>query len=216
MRYLLADTPFPHPSEASQEGLLAYGGDLSPQRILTAYRSGIFPWYNPGDPILWWSPDPRMVLFPDRFKVSKSLRKILRTKPFTVTFNKQFSAVIQNCATVKRDGQPGTWITREMQYAYEELHRLGHAVSVEVWKENKLVGGLYGIDLPEKKVFCGESMFSLVSDASKVGFYHWVQLLQQKNYRLIDCQIYTEHLESLGAQEVDRAVFLSYLDEALK
>lgn len=216
MRYLLTDTPFPDPSEASQEGLLAYGGDLSPQRILTAYRSGIFPWYNPGDPILWWSPDPRMVLFPDRLKVSKSLRKILRTKPFTVTFNKNFSAVIQNCATIERDGQPGTWITKEMRYAYEELHQLGHAISVEVWKENKLVGGLYGIDLPEKKVFCGESMFSLESDASKVGFYHWVQLLQQKNYRLIDCQVYTEHLESLGAQEVDRAVFLSYLDESLK
>lgn len=212
MRYLLTDTPFPHPSEASEEGLLAYGGDLSPQRLLTAYRLGIFPWYNPGEPILWWSPDPRMVLFPERFKVSKSLKRTLQKEVFTVTFNQHFSAVIENCAKIKREGQQGTWITKEMMDAFETLHSMGHAVSVEVWKENKLVGGLYGIDLPEKKVFCGESMFSLESDASKVGFYFWAQHLQQKNYRLVDCQVYTEHLESLGAQEVDRAVFLTYLD----
>jgi leucyl/phenylalanyl-tRNA---protein transferase len=212
MRYLLADTPFPHPSEASPEGLVAFGGDLSPQRILTAYKLGIFPWFNPDEPILWWSPDPRMVLFPHRFKVSKSLNKTIRMETFKVTFNQHFSAVIQSCAKVKRVGQRGTWITEEMIKTYEELHLRGNAISVEVWKENKLVGGLYGIDLPEKKVFCGESMFSLVSDASKVGFYYWVQYLRQKNYRLIDCQVYTEHLESLGAQEIDRALFLSYLD----
>lgn len=212
MHYLFAETPFPHPSEASEKGLLAYGGDLSPQRVLSAYRLGIFPWYTPGEPILWWSPNPRMVLFPERFKVSRSLKSTLQKGVFTVTFNQHFSAVIQNCAGIKREGQQGTWITTEMINAFEALHSMGHAVSVEVWKENKLVGGLYGIDLPESKIFCGESMFSLESNASKVGFYYWVQHLQQQNYRLIDCQVYTEHLESLGAQEVDRALFLKYLD----
>lgn len=212
MRYLLKDSSFPHPSEADQGGLLAVGGDLSPERIVQAYSLGIFPWYNEGEPILWWSPDPRMVLYPNEFKVSKSLRKTIKNGGFTINFNQDFLAVIRHCSTVRREGQKGTWISPEMISAYHKLHQLGSAVSVEVWKDNQMVGGVYGIDLPDKRMFCGESMFSLMPDASKVGFYHLVQSLKQKEYQLIDCQIYTRHLESLGAKEVSRDVFLSYLD----
>ncbi|RMA66327.1 leucyl/phenylalanyl-tRNA--protein transferase [Ulvibacter antarcticus] len=211
MHYLDPFIQFPPPSEADQDGLLAVGGDLSVERLLLAYNSGIFPWYEDGQPILWWSPDPRMVLLPEKLKVSKSLQKTLRQQKFRVTFNSAFSEVIQNCAKIKRDGQGGTWITNEMQRAYSALHEMGHALSVEVWLEGELVGGLYGMDLPEKKIFCGESMFSLKSDASKVGFYHLIEALKKKDYNLIDCQMYTAHLESLGAEEMPRSDFLEYL-----
>src|SRR5690606_13342801 len=161
---------FPEVSLADEDGLLAVGGTLTTERLLKAYNSGIFPWYSEGQPVLWWSPDPRMVLFLDQFKVSKSLRKTIISGEFQVTFNTAFAEVIQKCALTKRNDHQGTWITQEMIDAYIELHHKGHAVSVEVWQNKKLAGGLYGIDLPEKHVFCGESMFHLVTDASKVAF----------------------------------------------
>ncbi len=211
MYKLTSELIFPNPTEATSDGLLAIGGDLSAARLLLAYNSGIFPWFGQNQPILWWSPDPRMVLFPDKFRVSKSLRKTLRSEKFKITFNKDFERVISYCANVPRNGEVGTWITLEMQRAYMALHTLRHAVSVEVWLNNDLVGGLYGINLPDKKVFCGESMFSLVNDASKVAFYHLCQYLQILDYKLIDCQIYNTHLESLGAFEIPRNEFLDYL-----
>ncbi|MEL6809939.1 MAG: leucyl/phenylalanyl-tRNA--protein transferase [Bacteroidota bacterium] len=211
MVYLSNELWFPPPDAATREGLLAVGGDLEPERLLLAYRSGIFPWYNEEEPILWWSPDPRMVLFPDKLKVSKSLRKVLRKEIFSVTYNQAFLEVIQNCAQIPRSGQEDTWITSEMISAYQRLHELGRAISVEVWQEDQLVGGLYGIDLPERKLFCGESMFSKVSDASKVGFYYLVQKLKEMDYTLIDCQVHTDHLESLGAEEISRTRFLTFL-----
>ncbi len=202
---------FPSVSEASEDGLLAIGGDLSVHRLLLAYNSGIFPWYEDGQPIMWWSPDPRMVLFPEAFKVSKSFRKTIQKKTFSVTFNQNFAAVISYCARIRRGGQAGTWITKEMMEGYLQLHKNGHAISFEVWQNQKLVGGGYGVKLPEKKVFCGESMFSLVSNASKVGLYYLVEKYKAEDYTLIDCQVYTQHLESLGAQEIPRTVFLNYL-----
>ena len=211
MHYLTEKLWFPNPEEATEDGLLAIGGDLLVERLLLAYNSGIFPWFEDDQPILWWSPDPRMVLFPEKFKVSKSLRKKLKSEKFRITFNQNFEEVIRNCATVPRKGQAGTWITQEMQQAYIALRSAGHAVSVEVWEDEKLVGGLYGIDLPKKKVFCGESMFSLVNDASKVAFYHLSEYVKTKDYKFIDCQIYNEHLESLGAEEIGRGVFLELL-----
>lgn len=211
MNFLTEKLWFPNPTEATSDGLLAIGGDLSTERLLLAYHSGIFPWFEDDQPILWWSPDPRMILFPEKFKVSKSLRKTLKSEKFRITFNKNFPEVIKNCATVLRKGQAGTWITKEMQQAYIALHSAGHAVSVEVWEDEKLVGGLYGIDLPQKKVFCGESMFSLVNDASKVAFCHLSEYVKSKNYKFIDCQVYNEHLESLGAEEIGREEFFELL-----
>lgn len=211
MNFLTEKLWFPNPTEATSDGLLAIGGDLSTERLLLAYHSGIFPWFEDDQPILWWSPDPRMILFPEKFKVSKSLRKTLKSEKFRITFNKNFPEVIKNCATVLRKGQAGTWITKEMQQAYIALHSAGHAVSVEVWEDEKLVGGLYGIDLPQKKVFCGESMFSLVNDASKVAFYHLSEYVKTKDYKFIDCQVYNEHLESLGAEEIGRGEFFELL-----
>ncbi len=203
---------FPNPETASKEGILAIGGDLSPERLLLAYNSGIFPWFEEDEDILWWSPDPRMVLFPEKLKISKSLQKTISSGKLKVTFNTRFAEVIENCAIINRNGQVGTWITPEMQKAYLELHNLGHALSVEVWNGELLVGGLYGIDLPKKGIFCGESMFSNETDASKVGFYHLIETLKLKKYRLIDCQVYTVHLESLGAEEIPRTVFLSLIN----
>lgn len=213
MYYLTNELWFPEPIKASNEGLLGIGGDLSAERLLLAYRSGIFPWFEEGQPILWWSPDPRMVLFPQKFKVSKSLQKTLRSQKFTVTYNTCFSRVITACASIDRPGQAGTWITYAMQKAYVDLFSQGLATSVEVWQGQELVGGLYGVDLAAQKIFCGESMFSRVNDASKVGFYHLAQRLFQQNYQLIDCQIYNPHLESLGAEEIERAEFLKYLSK---
>ncbi len=202
---------FPDPALADDQGLLAVGGNLSPTVLLTAYRSGIFPWYNEGEPILWWSPNPRMVLFPEKLHISKSMQQLLKKKTFQVTYNQCFEAVIRQCATIIRPGQLGTWITPEMEAAYIRLHQLGHAHSVEVWQEDELVGGLYGVYLREKRIFCGESMFAKVSNASKYGLITWVQHLQTENIRLIDCQVYTAHLESLGAEEIPRRAFLQWL-----
>tara|TARA_R110002110_G_scaffold300392_12_gene514433 strand:+ start:1375 stop:2016 length:642 start_codon:yes stop_codon:yes gene_type:complete len=212
MIYLSQSLKFPDPSEADSDGLLAVGGDLTPERLLLAYNSGIFPWYEDDQPILWWSPGLRMILYPKKLKVSKSLQKLINRETYEVTFNRAFSEVIKNCSVIKRGGQRGTWITEDMQEAYIDLHKQGHAISVEVWCDKILVGGLYGIDLPHKKVFCGESMFSSESNASKVGFYYLVSELAKKGYKLIDCQLYTTHLESLGAEEISREKFSQILD----
>ena len=201
---------FPPVEHASEEGLLAFGGGLATERLLLAYRSGIFPWYEAGQPILWWSPDPRMVLFLEEFKISKSFRKRLREHSFRCSMNTDFQGVITACAAIPRKGQQGTWITSEMKEAYLQLHHEGHAVSVEVWDENVLVGGLYGIDLPEHKIFCGESMFSKVDDASKIALHFLIQDLREKQYQFIDCQVYTKHLASLGAREIARTDFLAF------
>ena len=212
MKFLKPQDEFPSVREATAEGLLAYGGDLSPDRLLAAYSRGIFPWYEEDQPILWWSPDPRMVLFPENLKVSKSMKQLLKKNAFEVTYNSAFSEVVDNCAKILRAGQQGTWITPEMKQAYLSLHHRGFATSVEVWQETKLVGGLYGIYLREKRIFCGESMFAKVSNASKYGFIHLVKELEKGGVRLIDCQMYTPHLASLGAGEIPRSVFLKYLD----
>jgi len=204
---------FPPVEKADEDGLLAIGGDLSVKRLLDAYNHGIFPWYEASQPVLWWSPDPRMVLFPEKLKISKSMKQIVRQDSFRVSFNQDFEAVINKCAAVKRDGQNGTWITAEMKKAYLELFHLGIVKSVEVWQNEELVGGLYGIYLKEKKVFCGESMFATVSNASKFGFIKWVEQLKLEGVKLIDCQVYTAHLESLGAEEISRNEFLEFLSE---
>jgi len=206
-----SDEPFPDVAQAEQEpdGLLAVGGDLSPTRLLNAYRNGIFPWYSDGQPILWWSPDPRTVLFPHRLQVSRSLRKTLRNKPFEVSFDQAFGQVMASCAAPRGDAA-GTWITPEMYQAYAELHQGGHAHSVEVWQQGELAGGLYGVAIGQ--VFFGESMFSRISNASKIGFVALVDKLSAAGFALIDCQVYTQHLVSLGAEEIDRRIFCTLLD----
>ena len=211
MYFLFDNLYFPPVSEADEEGILAVGGDLSPERLKLAYKRGIFPWFNEGEPILWWAPDPRMVLFLDELVISKSMRNILNRKQFTVTFNTNFKEVISNCQKIQRDGQDGTWISDDIVESYCELHRQGIAKSVEVWQEGDLVGGLYGIDLGH--VFCGESMFSKVSNASKVAFISLVRHLETENYKLLDCQVYNPHLDSLGCREIDREEFMSILKE---
>lgn len=200
---------FPSPEQASAEGIVAVGGDLKPERVMLAYRKGIFPWFESDDFLLWWSPDPRMVLFPDRLKISKSMRTVLRKKQFEVTFNKAFDQVVEACAKVKRFGQNGTWITPGLMEVYSTLHIQGHAHSVEVWEEGSLVGGLYGIDLGT--VFCGESMFSKSSNASKVALIFLVKELKKNKYELIDCQVPTQHLASMGAEPISRTKFLTFL-----
>ena len=206
-------TAFPDPRLASDEGLLAYGGDLSSHRLLFAYKKGIFPWYSKGDPILWWSPNPRLLLYPDKFIVRKSFRRVLRSGKFTVTFDKHFSEVIAHCATVYREGQEASWIVDEIIEAYTRLYEEGFAHSVEVHKEGKLVGGLYGIAFG--KAFFGESMFSLVSDASKVAFKALSDVLGSKGYDFIDCQMKTDHMMRLGAETVPRDIFLDALEETI-
>ncbi len=206
------DLSFPHPELANEDGILAIGGDLSIERLLLAYNNGLFPWYNPDDPILWWSPDPRFVLFPEELKIAKSMRSYFNQKKFTVTFDRDFETVIRNCKSQVRKGQSGdTWISEDMVKAYCNLHRAGYAHSVEVWKESILVGGLYGVSLG--KIFFGESMFSKVSNASKFGFITLVQHLINKGYTLIDCQQETEHLKSLGGRNISRAEFLERIVE---
>lgn len=209
------DLIFPPQNLAEPDGLLAIGGDLSAQRLLLAYKNGIFPWYSEED-ILWWCPNPRFVLFPNDLKVSKSMKQLLkRNEParpaggFKFTINKSFEKVINNCKTINRGGDVGTWITGEMKTAYINLHQMGYAYSAEVWKENELIGGLYGIKIG--KVFFGESMFSKISNASKYAFIKYVQQLQLEGIELIDCQVYTEHLESLGARMINRNDFLAHL-----
>lgn len=208
------DIRFPPPELASREGLLAVGGDLRPERLLEAYRRGIFPWYNEGQPILWWSPDPRAVLAPGDIKVSRSLRKRLRARQFRVSFDAAFAQVIDACAAPRRPPfESGTWITAEMRAAYLELHRLGYAHSVEAWQGDALAGGLYGVALAG--AFFGESMFSRAADASKVALVWLARQLERWGYTLIDCQLPSAHLESLGARAVPRREFLAQLGRAL-
>jgi len=209
MYFLTEELIFPAVEKADKNGMLAVGGDLSPARLVLAYKSGIFPWYNPGEPIIWYSPDPRMVLHPSRLKVSKSMRKILDKGDFKVTFNENFAQVISQCKNIKRKDALGTWITDEMEQAYLRLHYLGIAKSVEVWQNKALIGGLYGIDLGT--IFCGESMFSTVTNASKIAFFHLAQKLENENYKLIDCQVYNPFLASLGALEISREDFIKML-----
>ncbi|MCX6316854.1 MAG: leucyl/phenylalanyl-tRNA--protein transferase [Bacteroidetes bacterium] len=210
------DLWFPPPHLAEPDGVLAIGGDLTPGRLLLAYRHGIFPWYEDG-PIVWWCPDPRMVLFPDELKISKSMRPIFNkagtTEGFRFSVNTAFAQVIHACKTVLRPGQESTWITDEVERAYIRMHSLGHAHSAEVWKDDELVGGLYGIRMG--RVFFGESMFSLVSNASRFAFIQYVQLLKKEGVALIDCQVQTDYLESMGARMIDREEFLLRLKELI-
>lgn len=209
------EQPFPDPETALREpdGLLAIGGCLNPQRIIKAYKQGIFPWYSPGEPILWWSPNPRLVLFPERLKVSRSLRKTLRKNIFRISYDQAFSDVVNACAA-PRKAQSGTWITTDMYQAYNELRALGVAHSIEAWHDEKLVGGLYGLAIG--RVFFGESMFHTETDASKVAFVHLVELLRSWDYQLIDCQVHTRHLASLGATEIERKDFIHRLQSLCK
>ena|SRR5205809_5688954 len=197
---------FPPVYTANEEGLLAIGGDLSTERLLLAYRSGIFPWYSQGQPIIWWSPDPRFVLFPGELFVSKSMQKIIRQNKLQFTINTAFTGVIQNCKSISRKGQNGTWITSAIQKAYTKLHEEGYALSAETWLNNELVGGLYGVKIGN--IFFGESMFSKISNASKFAFICLVRQLQKEGVLLIDCQVYTEHLESLGGLMIERKDFI--------
>jgi len=209
MYFLTKELYFPPAEEASFDGILAIGGDLSPERLILAYKSGIFPWFDDNEPILWWSPPRRMVVFPKVYKTSKSIRNIINRNIFKVTFNTRFKEVIKSCQQIKRQGQYGTWLTDDMVDAYLKLHEMGLAKSIEVWQDDELVGGLYGVDLG--KVFCGESMFSKVSNASKIGFVWLVNHLKENNYLLLDCQVHNDHLEKLGAFEIERDVFLKIL-----
>ena len=205
---------FPPPELAEEDGLLAVGGDLSVERLVLAYSMGIFPWYSDGYPILWWSPDPRLVLIPSELRVSKTLKQTIRQGRFRVSTNEAFAEVIRGCASAKRKGEQGTWITEEMIEAYIRLHRAGHAHSVESWDGDELAGGLYGVMMG--KAFFGESMFTKKSDASKVAFAVYAAKLAQKGFELIDCQVTTEHLKRFGAKEIPRTEFLKLLKKALK
>lgn len=213
--YSLGNEPqFPHPNLADDEGLLAVGGQLGIEWLILAYENGIFPWYNNENPILWWSPNPRIVIYPDRFKVSKSFKRLIKKSPFCVKFDTQFEEVISNCKSIPRNGEEGTWITDEMKEAYIDLHYHGIAHSVEVFEQKKLVGGLYGVSLG--KVFFGESMFFKKRDASKVALYYLCKELSKWNFHFIDAQVETDHLISLGAQTIPRTEFLKKLEKALK
>lgn len=212
LSFLTPDLVFPPVSEAEPDGLLAVGGDLSPERLLLAYRSGIFPWYDE-EPILWWSPDPRFVLVPDELKISKSMRPILNRQKFRFSMDEDFQLVMKNCQQTPRLSQSGTWINKDMIEAYTSLHRMGYAHSAEAWLDHKLVGGLYGVKIG--RVFFGESMFSHVSNASKFAFIKLVQQLANEGVVLIDCQVYTEHLESLGARMISRDEFMDAISAAM-
>jgi len=209
--YIRSELSFPSVNSATEEGLLAYGGDLSPERLLLAYKSGIFPWYNEGDPILWWAPDPRLVLFLDEFVLRKSLRK--RMKHFEIRYDTSFKEVMRECGSIARDGQKGSWIIPEIIEAYSVLHEMGYAHSIEAWQDGNLVGGLYGVMIG--KMFFGESMFAKVRDASKVAFAALVERLKNDGFTMIDCQISSEHLKSLGARDISRDEFMHHLHKQL-
>ncbi len=205
---LTKDLIFP-PVDGAEDGVVSIGGDLRPERLMLAYQLGIFPWYNEDQPIIWWSPDPRFVLFVDKVHVSRSMRRVLNSDKFNVTFNEAFEEVIWNCKTAERKGQEGSWITDEMLEAYIHLHNLGKAQSIEVWQDGDLVGGMYGVQVG--KVFSGESMFSKVSNASKVAVIRFLEKFQQEGGHLLDCQVETPHMASIGAKEIAREEFLHYL-----
>lgn len=207
--FLSEKLEFPPVEHANSEGLLAVGGDLSPKRLILAYSNGIFPWFNEDSLILWWCPDPRMVLFPEKIRISKTMRRVMQSDIFEIRVNTAFKQVIDQCAAIPRRGQQGTWITSEMKNAYLKLYEMGIAKSYEVWQEGELVGGLYGIDLGH--VFCGESMFSRATNASKFALIKLAKELQDKGYQLIDCQLYTPHLESMGAEEIPLDTYLRIL-----
>lgn len=211
---LISEPVFPDPSEADDDGLIAIGGDLSPQRLLNAYANGIFPWFSEGDPILWWSPNPRIVLFPEEFRVSNSLKRVIKNSTFEIRIDTCFSQVVKKCASVPRKEQDGTWITKGMLQAYLHLHQLGYAHSFEAFKEGQLVGGLYGVSLG--RAFFGESMFSELSNASKVALAALVDFCLQHDFLFIDAQVETAHLKSLGASVIARDIFLELLNTALK
>jgi leucyl/phenylalanyl-tRNA--protein transferase len=213
--YILGNDPvFPKISETDAEGILAIGGDLSPERLINAYRNGIFPWYSEDEPIIWWSPDPRFVLFPQDLKVSKSMKQVMNTCKFEFRYNTSFEQVIKNCSIIKREGQDGTWIHPEMIGAYIQLHQKGYAVSAECWRGDHLVGGLYGIRMG--KIFFGESMFAHESNASKFAFISLVRKLEAEGLSLIDCQTYTDHLASLGARMIPRLLFCKLVEEGVE
>jgi len=202
---------FPPVESAIEDGIVAVGGDLSIERLILAYKSGIFPWYSDGEPIIWYSPDTRMVLFPTHLRVSKSMRNFIKKTNLKVTFNTNFKEVIFNCKNIKRKNQFGTWITNQMEEAYIKLHQIGVAKSFEVWDNKELVGGLYGVDLGN--IFCGESMFCKVSNSSKLAFIEMVKHFKKLNYKMIDCQVYNKHLASLGAEKLSRKEFIKYLND---
>jgi len=214
MIFLKKDEAFPDTHHANEEGILAVGGDLSLCRLKEAYSKGIFPWYNDDSLILWWAPDPRFVLFSRDLKISKSMKQVIRSGKFKVTFDQEFETIIRNCKTSVREGQSGTWITQDMEHAYIQLHQNGIAHSVEVWENDELVGGLYGVALG--RMFFGESMYTEVSNASKFGFIQLVQKLEKKGFDMIDCQDYTAHLESLGACEISRDRFEKLISQKIK
>lgn len=206
MIWLSEKIEFPSHENATKDGILALGGDLSEKRLIHAYRNGVFPWFSEGEPIIWYCPADRMVLYPDELKISKSMRQFIKKNNFTITENTAFKEVIFNCKNIDRSDGFGTWITNEMEQAYLNLHKIGVAKSIEVWQGDQLVGGLYGVAVGS--VFCGESMFSKISNASKLAFIH---LVKNGNYNLIDCQVYNNHLESLGAREISKNIFLPLL-----
>jgi leucyl/phenylalanyl-tRNA--protein transferase len=215
MTFLGDSETFPKNLTISEDGLVAIGGKLTTNMLLQAYSNGIFPWFNEGSShIMWWSPSPRLVLFPDEFKVSKSLKKVIKKNKFDIKINQNFSEVIDNCSTIARNGQESTWITNDMKNAYNTLHNEGFAISIESYLDNKLVGGLYGVII--SKAFFGESMFAKVSDASKVALYYLMQFLKKNNIEFCDCQMTTNHLLSLGAREIEREEFNKLLDKAFE
>jgi leucyl/phenylalanyl-tRNA--protein transferase len=212
--YLLGKEPvFPPAEEAGKDGIVAIGGDLSPERLIAAYSRGIFPWYSEGEPILWWSPNPRLVIFPDEIHVSRSLRRVLSRNLFTITFDRYFDTIIESCRQ-PRKYQRETWITVEMVAAYKRLHELGYAHSLEVWKDDEIVGGLYGVSLGA--CFFAESMFHRISNASKFGLVRLVEILSKLHFKLVDCQIPSSHLKIMGARELPRREFIHLLEESLK
>lgn len=214
MFFLSKRIAFPPVHNADDNGLLAVGGDLSVERLLLAYKSGIFPWYNDDEPILWWCPDPRCVLFPAKLKISKSMRQLMKDNAFVFTINEAFEEVVRQCKTVSRKGQDGTWISGEVENAYAALYKSGYACSAEAWLNGELVGGLYGVRIDD--IFFGESMFSKVSNASKFAFIKYIQFLGTENVQLVDCQVHTQHLESLGAEMIPRKNFIALLEQYIR
>ncbi|MBT8374430.1 MAG: leucyl/phenylalanyl-tRNA--protein transferase [Deltaproteobacteria bacterium] len=211
--YLTAEHSFPPPHLAEKEGLLSVGGDLSQDRLLLAYRMGIFPWYSDGEPVLWWSPDPRLVLYPKEIKISKTLKKVLKKNEFDITLDQDFAGVIGECAQIRSENSEGTWINEDMMKAYCRLHQSGYAHSVEAWYEGELAGGLYGVSLG--KSFFGESMFTRITNASNVALVKLAEYLAALSFDMIDCQVRTEHMVRFGAREIPRDLFLQQLTESL-